>query len=75
MTVIIKLPNQDEYLNMKLIAGYRIAKPDDKFPGHKVFIDIVIGNNIRYRWVQFRTKKSAQNFCAKLKRSMDAAHG
>lgn len=75
MTVIIKLPNQNEYLNVKLICGFRLAEPTDEHKGHRVFIDQVIGNNVRSRWVLFKTEKTAKNFCATLKRKIDNSNG
>lgn len=71
MTKIIKLPNQDEYLNIDLVCGFRIAPPSDQHKGFRVFIDLITGNSIRYRWVHFKTKKSAQNFCALLKKKIN----
>ena len=73
MTTIIKLPNQDEYINVDLVCGFRIAPPSDRHKGYRVFIDLVTENTIRYRWVHFKTKKTAQNFCATLKKKINNA--
>jgi len=73
MTTIIKLPNQSEYINTDLISSFRIAEPNDQHKGYRVFIDLITGNTIRYRWVHFKTKKSAQNFCALLKKKINNA--
>ena len=71
MTTIIKLPNQNTYINVDLIHSFRIAEPNDQYKGHKVFIDLIVGNNIKYKWVHFKTKKSAQNFCSELKKKIN----
>lgn len=75
MNTIIKLPNQCEYINARLVSGFRLAEPSETHKGYRVFIDVVIGNNIRHRWVHFKTKKTAMNFCSTLKKSIDAAYG
>ncbi len=73
MTKIIKLPNQDEYVDIDSVLGFRIAPPNEQHKGFRVFIDLAKGNTTRYRWVHFKTKKSAQNFCAALKKQINNA--
>ena len=74
MITIIKLPSVEEYINVSLISGFRVAVPSDTHKGYRVFIDVMIGNSIRHRWVHFKTKKAAQNFCRQLKRKIDSAN-
>ncbi len=71
MTKIIKLPNQDDYIDLERVCGFRIAAPNDQHKGYKVFIDLTVGS--RCRWVHFKTKKSAQNFCTTLKKKINNA--
>ena len=73
MTTLVKLPNKDEYIDVERVCGFRIAEPNDIHKGYKVFIDLITGNSIRFRWVHFKTKKSAQNFCAILKKKINNA--
>ncbi len=71
MTKIVKLPNQDDYIDLERISGFRIAGPNEQYKRYRVFIDLTTGS--RCRWVQFKTKKSAQSFCAALKKKINNA--
>lgn len=75
MTTMIKLPNQDEYIDIERVCGFRIAIPNEQHKGYRVFIDLSLstGNSIRFRWVHFKTRKTAQNFCAALKKRINNA--
>lgn len=68
---ILKLPNTYNYVKVANIEGFRIAtpRPDDK--GFTVFIDTCSKKGNRCEYVKFKTKKSAQNFCAKLAKDLE----
>ncbi len=70
---VLKLPNLDEYMVIRNIALFRLAPSTKEHKGHRVFIDINIGGETVCRWVKFKTKKSAQNFCATLAKAIEKA--
>ncbi len=68
---VLKLPNIDTYIKIANIEGFRIATPRDGDKGFTVFIDTVTKRGVRCEYVKFKTKKTAQNFCAKLAKDLE----
>lgn len=71
MMHILKIPNADTYIKLINIEGYRIATPRDGDKGYTVFIDTVTARGVRCEYIKFKTKKTAQNFCAKLAKDLE----
>ena len=68
---VLKLPNTNTYIKVVNIEQFRIANPRDNDTGATVFIDTVTARGVRCEYVKFKTKKSAQNFCAKLAKNLE----
>lgn len=68
---ILKLPNVDSYVKLSNIEGFRIATPRPQDTGFTVFIDINSTRGYRCEYVKFKTRKTAQNFCATLSKKIE----
>lgn len=66
---VLKLPNTYEYIVLREIIRFRYSPSTKQYPGHRVFIEY--GPENRHCFVLFKTKKTAQNFCAKLAKDLE----